>query len=332
MPYPPTPYQISEETLNSLMELCANTNHQLNWNCLFMLPEWMKPWSESFGKGQPGRFFVVRRRQVPIGVAPLLVDGNTARLVGGSGVCDYLDCITAPQEEREFFRILLDHLRRMGITSLDLGPVRPDSSVVTHLVQEADSLSCRSICSEEDVSFEMALPPTWDDYLHRLNGKQRHEIRRKIRRLEESGEINFRVLDKVSTVNAAMETFLELMRASRPDKNEFMNGEMAFFFRKLTAAMADRKMAHLEFLELDGRQVAGVLCFDYRSTVFLYNSGFDPRFRALSVGLLSKVLSIRTAIENGRKAYNFLKGSEIYKHRLGGRPLPIYRCRVELTR
>jgi len=332
MPFPPTPYQISEEPLDSLMELRANSNHQLDWNCLFMLPEWMKPWWDSFGPGQSGRIFVVWRRQVPIGVAPLLVDRDTARLIGGTDVCDYLDCITAPQEEGEFFRILLDHLRRMGITSLDLGPVRPDSSVVTHLIRAADSLACRCTCSEEDVSFEMALPPTWDDYLQQLNGKQRHEIRRKLRRLKESGEMNVRVLDKVSTINATMETFLELMRASRPDKNEFMNSEMAIFFRKLTASMADRRMVHLEFLELDGRPVAGVLCFDYRSTVFLYNSGFDPRFRALSVGLLNKVLSIRTAIENGRKAYNFLKGSEIYKHRLGGRPIPIYRCRVELTR
>ena len=54
-------------------------------------------------------------------------------------------------------------------------------------------------------------------------------------------------------------------------------------------------------------------------------------FAALNVGLLSKVLSIRDAIQSGLRTYDFLKGDEAYKRRLGGRPLPLYRCRVELT-
>jgi CelD/BcsL family acetyltransferase involved in cellulose biosynthesis len=51
----------------------------------------------------------------------------------------------------------------------------------------------------------------------------------------------------------------------------------------------------------------------------------------LSVGFLSKVLSIRDGIRSGLRTYDFLKGGEAYKQRLGGRPLSLYRCRLDLT-
>jgi hypothetical protein len=62
----------------------------------------------------------------------------------------------------------------------------------------------------------------------------------------------------------------------------------------------------------------------------LYNNGYEPRFRSLSLGLISKVLTIKDSIERRRERYDFLKGTEAYKQRLGGRPVPLYRCRVEI--
>jgi CelD/BcsL family acetyltransferase involved in cellulose biosynthesis len=72
------------------------------------------------------------------------------------------------------------------------------------------------------------------------------------------------------------------------------------------------------------------MCFDYNATLHLYNSGYDPRYSALSVGLLCKVLSIKDGIESGIKKYDFLKGAEIYKYRLGGQEIPLVDCRIEL--
>jgi len=63
---------------------------------------------------------------------------------------------------------------------------------------------------------------------------------------------------------------------------------------------------------------------------YLYNSGYDPRFRSLSAGLLCKVFSIQDSIQRGRKKYDFLKGAETYKYRLRGKSVPLYRCLVEL--
>ena len=94
--------------------------------------------------------------------------------------------------------------------------------------------------------------------------------------------------------------------------------------------MAEAKILKLFFLDLDTIPAAAVMCFDYGSTRYLYNNGYDPRFRSLSVGFLSKVFSLKEGIQSGSKKYDFLKGAEVYKHQLGGKPVPLYRCQLKL--
>jgi CelD/BcsL family acetyltransferase involved in cellulose biosynthesis len=126
-----------------------------------------------------------------------------------------------------------------------------------------------------------------------------------------------------------MDTFMRLFRANRAAKADFMTGPMPAFFRRLAEKMAAAGLLRLYLLDLDGVAIAAAMCFDYRATVYLYNNGYDDTYRGLSPGLLSKVLTIRESIRNGRRVYDFLKGSEKYKQRLGGRPVNLFRCELE---
>jgi len=202
--------------------------------------------------------------------------------------------------------------------------------VISQLVDIVQDFNWEITIEPEDVTFEMELPATWEDYLHTLNGKQRHEVRRKLRRLHEAGPVNFRVVEDSTAVREAFDIFLTLFRANRSDKAAFMTNRMASYFQTLAEEMAANGILRLGFLELDGNPAAAVMCFDYNATLFLYNSGYDKRFETLNVGLLSKVFSIKDAIMRGCTKYDFLKGSEIYKQRLGAKPVQLYRCHIEL--
>jgi len=79
-------------------------------------------------------------------------------------------------------------------------------------------------------------------------------------------------------------------------------------------------------LTLDRVRVAAVLCFRAEEELLLYNSGYDPAYAGLSVGLLSKALALRRAIEEGRRRFDFLRGAEPYKYDLGAENLNVYRC------
>ena len=125
-----------------------------------------------------------------------------------------------------------------------------------------------------------------------------------------------------------MREFFTLLRASREDKNEFMTPDRERFFLDMAHELASRDQFRLYFLEVDGEKVAACICFDYGGDFLLYNSGYEPGYSRLSVGLLNKALSIRTAIEENRKVFNFLKGNERYKYNLGGRDEAVFHISV----
>ncbi len=323
-------YAVTEETFESITSYWLNVQHPLKWKCVFILPHWLKVWWKEFGAGSDLHLYAVREGEDLIGIAPLLVTGGKASFIGDKNVCDYQDFIVTPEREREFFTVLLDHLSDEGITHLDLNPLLPDSTVFTDLVGVAQDRGCEVSRCQEDVTLEMNLPATWDEYLLMLKGKQRHEIKRKLRRLHEAADISYRVVEESKEVREVMAIFFTLFERSRADKAAFMTERMASFFNSLAEAMAEVNILKLYILELDAIPAAAAMCFDYNSTIYLYNSGYDHRFRSLSVGVLCKVLSIKDSIQRGRKNYDFLKGDEAYKHRLGGKEVPLYRCQIRL--
>ena len=323
-------YTVSVESFDSLSSCWLDSGHGLRWDCVFVLPNWLQTWWQVFGEDSSLCLCSVEQGNTVIGIAPLLVRGEVAYFIGDGDVCDCLDFVVAPGVEYDFFEILLDHLGQQGVTSLNLGCLRPDSAVLTHLLGVARRRGCEVLCSQEDVSFELDLPSTWDEYMRMLSTKQRHEMERRLRRLTEEGDINYRIAEGVGAVNDTMDTFLRLLRTSRDDKAEFMTDRMESFFRLLAESMAQMGLLKLCVLELNTLPGAAVMCFDYNGTVYLYNSGYDRRLSSLSVGLLSKALSIKDSIERGRNRYDFLRGAEEYKRRLGGREVPLYRCQIDL--
>jgi CelD/BcsL family acetyltransferase involved in cellulose biosynthesis len=324
-------YTVESETLDSIFAHWQRTDSLLRWNCLFVLPVWLKPWWHNFGSSAALYLLSIRQEGRTIGIAPLQRSDDTVRLIGDENVCDYLDFIVAPEKSAEFYRILLNYLKQDGVKRLELAQVRQNSSVMAQLLPVAEKTGCRISYEKNDMSFELALPGSWDDYLTLLSGKERHEIRRKLRRLNEAGQMSYRMVEDASSIKKEMNAFLELFKSYRSDKTEFMNDRMVSFFKELAEALNEARILKLFFLELDERPIAATMCFDYHSTMYLYNNGYDKRFGSLSVGLLSKVLSIKESIQSGQKTYDFLKGGEVYKKRLGGQSIQLYRCQIDLT-
>ena len=323
-------YTIESENLDDVFAHWQQADNFLPWNCLFVLPVWLKAWWGNFGRNAALYLLSVRHEGRTIGIAPLQRSDDTVRFIGNKNVCDNLDFIVAPNNAADFYHRLITYLKQDGVKRLELEPVRSDSSVMTHLLAVAEKTGCKISYADGDLSYALNLPGSWDDYLSILRGKERHEIRRKLRRLDEAGQINFRTVENAYSVREEMEIFLNLFRSNRSDKAEFMSDQMVSFFKELAAALNEANILRLFFLDLDQIPVAATMCFSYRSTMYLYNNGYDKRFGSLSVGLLGKVLSIKESIQSGLQIYDFLKGAEGYKQRLGGQPYQLYRCLIEL--
>ena len=321
-------YTYSPQSFDSLESSWNDLRQRLGWNSVFVLPRWLKVWWQAFADDSKLYLFDVEENKNVIGIAPLMVKESKASFIGSADVCDYMDFIVAPGKELPFFTAILDKLKKDGIMALCLDSLRHNSTAMACLVDMAKGQGYEVSCTRENVSLDLELPSTWDDYLRTLNPKQRREIGRKFRRLEEEGDINYRIIE--SAKPELLDIFFRLMRVSREDKAAFLTPQMESFFRALAQTMSQAGMLRFGVLEISAKPVAAVMCFDYNDKVYLYNSGYDPEYGYLSVGLLSKLLSIKDSIERGRKVYDFLKGPEEYKYRLGGREIPIYSCRISL--
>ncbi len=323
-------YTVSRESFDSLASYRVDTNHRLNWASVFVLPVWLRAWWRMFGTEGEQYLCAVKEGDRVIGIAPLVIKNNEASFIGSADVCDYMDFVVVPGMETDFFKVLLDNLRENGINRLNLESLRSDSTVMTYLKTLDQNRGDEILSSEVAVSFEFKLPATWEEYLGMLVAKQRHELRRKLRRLEEEGRVVYRTVENEAETREVTDTFLTLFAGSRSDKAAFMTSKRAEFFRLIVRVMAEAGFFRFGILEFEARPVAMVMCFDYAGTIYLYNSGYESQYSSLSVGIISKALCIKDGIQRGRKRFDFLKGEERYKHHLGGREMQLYNCSINL--
>ncbi|MFH1331621.1 MAG: GNAT family N-acetyltransferase [Actinomycetota bacterium] len=161
------------------------------------------------------------------------------------------------------------------------------------------------------------LPATREEYLAVLDGKERHEVRRKRRRFEASfgpGRLE-RAGDDGLPVFAAMH------RAAPGAKGGFLTGELEDFFGDLL----EIEGARLDLLAgPGGTPVAAAFGFQDERAYYLYHSANDPAAAGASPGAVLVDLLVQQAIEAGLARFDFLKGDEAYKFRLGGRPRPLF--------
>jgi CelD/BcsL family acetyltransferase involved in cellulose biosynthesis len=321
---------ITTESFESLAYYRSNPHSGLVWDLVFTLPAWLKVWWQSFGPGAELYIRSIKQNDNLLGIAPLQIRGDTASIIGSVNVCDYQDFITVPGKEKEFYNAVLDDLLKKRIKTLHLETIRPDSSIVNYLMPAAKERQYAVDYQQVDVSLDMPLPDNWEAYLATLDGKQRHEIRRKMRNLQASGETNYRVVQDKNEEPQATDTFMHLFPDYRKDKADFMTTDMQSYFRTLAGSLAEAGVLRYGVLEFGKQAVAMIMYFEYNENVYLYNSAYHPDYKSMSVGIVSKARCVQDSIEKRKKRFDFMKGNEQYKYYLGGKEIPLYRCLITL--
>ena len=332
MPYCEGDRSLDVTPLTSFQEIQAEWEHLLSispMNSIFLTPQWQEAWWETLGNGRGMAGFYLRDESRVAAIASLSRSGDTLSFVGSQDTFDYNDFMVSPGYEAVFFDILLSCLEDQSCNALELVSLLENSPTLNFLPEIARERGYQVEVEKEDVTSGIELPGTWDEYLALLSKKDRHELRRKFRRLDSAVNWNWYSLASQEEVISNLEDFISLMRQSRADKDQFMTPERLRFFQRITQRMAQLGTIRLFFLEVDGQRVATSLCFDYASSRLLYNSGYDPGLGYYSVGLLLNALCLREAIEQGIGYFDFLRGPEPYKRHLGGRRRDIYQMVVK---
>jgi CelD/BcsL family acetyltransferase involved in cellulose biosynthesis len=252
---------------------------------------------------------------------------RTVHLVGGTEVSDYLDIIVPAESHQEVTTAFLDALAGDEAWQiLDLRSLPSASPTVSAITELARARGWDVQQAREDLCPVLELPGTWEGYLTtKLNKKQRHELRRKIRRAERGARVDWYWVG-ADNLEQGMDVFIQLHKASALDKDAFMDERMEGFFRAVARFALEKDWLRLSVLRFNGQAVASYLCFDYGGDRLVYNSGFDlSTYRALSPGIVLLGYLIADAVERGCQRFDFLQGDERYKYDLGGTDTEVLR-------
>ncbi len=310
-------------------------------NRIFSTWEWAFTWWQAY---EPGKLWVITCRTDDnqlLGIAPLFIAENDEHkrivsIIGCKEVTDYLDLIIdadyVDQVTNCFSLFLRDHSELYDqIEFCNL----PQESITYKIFPSAlKHYQFETQTDIEDVCPIIELPDTWDEYLSMLDKKQRHELRRKLRRSQGvNTDMDWYIVGEEHNLEEEMEHFLRLMAASEPAKKEFLaNPENAAFFKALAPVLFAKGWLQLIFLTVDGERAATYLNFDYANQILVYNSGLLPEeYGQLSPGIVLLANNIRYSIENKRSTFDFLQGDETYKYHMGGKDTFVHNLVASLS-
>ncbi len=291
----------------------------------FLSWPWQVEWARAFAAGRLEVWTVHDGERGLVGALPLYeVESGLLRTIGGVEVSDYLDLLAMSDREVDVWTALLR--ARAALSSLwELHAVPGESPTVTTLPRLGPPHGVAVSASVEDRCPVLTLPASWDAYLASLASRHRHELLRKVRRLErEVPAAKASVCRESADIGRRLDDFLRLHRLSRPGKARFMDATMESFFRRIVAEFSKSGGASLWFLDAPAGPIASFITLEWDGTVGLYNSGFDPDTARWSPGLVLLTHLLRDAIDRGRSRFDFLRGEERYKYEFGPTPEDVY--------
>jgi len=314
--------EFSESTWNALVEgSIADTP--------FSRYEYLREWWKTLGGGewQNAELVLISAKENDqlIGIAPLFIaeyDGQRAlMLLGSIEISDYLDLIVRADDQASFLAGLLDFLTSTVAdkwSALDWYNLPDSSPTLAALKTESEKRGWTHHKEIYRPTPRIPLNGSFDEYLSRVEKKQRHEIRRKMRRAAESEkDVHFHVIDSTADIESEMNSFFDLM-VQDPNKEQFLHPEMREQMTVTIHNAFERGYLWLAFLEVDGTKTAASLNFDYKNKLWDYNSGVGREHMELSPGGVLLAHVIQWCCENGRSEFDFMRGDEEYKYRFGG--------------
>ena len=307
------------------------------WNALieedpdagfFSTPRYLELWQRTLGVDTAPRIHGAYREGRLVGVIPLgrTLEGSPTgpielvRFLGGTEVTDYLGPVARPEDRDDVAAAYLHRLAEdadwdefvaEGI-ALDSGW---PAAFRRHA--EADGLEVLET-GEHEVCPVVDLDGGYDGYLSRLGSKQRHEQRRKARKLQrDAGEV--RLLEVAPADHPdALDRFFGMAQETGDDKSRFFaNDAMRGFFGALLEEFGPEGSVRIHELEAGGLPAASAVSVVFGQVWGLYNTAFDDTLSMLAPGMVMVAELIRLAAEEGCATFDLLRGDEPYKYRFG---------------
>jgi CelD/BcsL family acetyltransferase involved in cellulose biosynthesis len=278
----------------------------------FVWPGWFEAWEQAFAK-TPLEVMTARRAGRLVGVMPILhrrgavaapVNWHTPAFAPLTQDEDVLDFLARA--------IIAEHGAWVDVSFLDReGPELPAFR------REAEQAKRRVV--QRTIARQPYIDTSGDpdEYEATLPRKQRKELARLRRRLEEAGSLEIEFAgDRGRLADLLDEGFAIEGSGWKATKGTAISSqpETDTFYRRVAGWAAEHGWLRLAFLRLDGRALAFDLCLEAHGTAYVLKGGFDPEYRRFGPGAVLTHESLKRAFaEPAIRSYEFLGSADDYK-------------------
>ena len=252
---------------------------------------------------------------------PLMLRPDGVRYMGATYHIDYATVLLdlTSTESASAVDALVTHLYADPAT-LDLRRLRRADRAHALLMSALAANTTRTATTaveEPAPAIDLTNITTFDEHLERIDKKDRHEIRRKVRRGEGAGVT---ISAKAHAVDDLPE-FIRLHRARWGHHGLFTEDEKGArdeaFMRELFARAPEGLITIIVARNLEfGAFAAGLFLRD-ETGIRYWNAGGELAARALSPGILLFAHGLQMAISERKQTFDFLRGNESYKYEVG---------------
>ncbi len=293
----------------------------------FQSPHWQSAIARFADSLGTLRLVTVHQNEKLIAVVPLQRNGRGHWHTPGRLTTDYLDPLVAPENAAGTWRAILESIRHFAGDSLD---------TVSFELLGADS-ACREqlsalpastgfVAKDSVVSSATTIPlaSTWDEYLAKLSGHDRKELRRKMRKAENKGFAQLVVSDTSLSIDHALRDVFNLMEVSGGGKGRKAKWLFRPHFRIAAPALASSGRLIVYQLFLNYKLAASLISLPTPTHQILWCGAMDNDLSQWSPGIVLFGMVFRRAIERGEMKIDLLRGQYPYKYSLGAVDVPLH--------
>jgi CelD/BcsL family acetyltransferase involved in cellulose biosynthesis len=343
-----TPSQAATElSVSCVTDLSLFAKSADEWNRLaadvpFRRWEWIDSWWRHYSReGMSPYVLLVRNAAGELvgGLPCYLTTGflgeRTLRLMGSGEICsDYLTLLAVPGTERPVAEAIARRLSEEAADEwalVELDGVAQDDVAVRYLLDWLKAQGHRVHVRQRMNGWRLQLPGDWEEYLAKVSKGRRVRIRQIVKRQLETGLVVAHIAQTPEEFDRGWGIFWDLhqrRRQSLGEKGCFVSERFSGFHAEVARRFFDMGRLRLHWVELEGVPVAVDYAFIGDGIVYCYQSGMDPRYQDAQPGWLDWTASIRRAIEQGFRAFDFLRGDEPYKATWRAEPIPLMEIRI----
>ena len=325
----------SVDELDSVAEQWRELLGNSDSDTLFLTPEWISTWLETCGTDASLFVIAVYRNDLLIGIAPFyiaklrffrLISLDCLRILADqNSSAEYQDLVVhrnfAAEALEQFAEVLADNAHRFMFVWIPYSDVERGASSRFEDVFSRLGLLVRARAFEYYV---VSLPREKSAFDALLSSKQRNNIRRYKKRLEQRGRLGVADLAHSTTADEVFDILASLHARRWQAQGESGAFERKPLFADFTRSFARTARQHgwlaAFCLSCDNEPIAMRFGYVYKGIFYEIQAGFAPELGGSGIVVIDG--AIEMAIALGIEEYDFLGYGGEYKSRFNARAKP----------